>query len=276
MLKFCSLYSGSTGNSLLLQSDHTKFLIDAGVSAKKVVNGLSMVGVDITQVDGIIVTHEHSDHVQGLGTLSKKFDIPVYANSKTWDSMPTQRDKITEHNQKKFQNNEKFELGDLLLSPFDIPHDAANPCGFNIFYGDQKISIATDLGHITDTIMQQLEGSDFLMLESNYDPEVLKCCSYPYALKNRIAGPNGHLPNNLAGQTIAHLLPTGLKSVMLGHLSKENNFPELAYKTVLEELAIHHYGEKDVTIEVASRINPSQIITLQEEASVIRGEQIYA
>lgn len=190
MIKFCSLYSGSTGNSLFVESDNAKILIDSGVSAKKVVDGLSSIGVDIADVDAVLVTHEHSDHVQSLGTISKKFDIPVYANKKTWDAMPKQSDKIDSSNIKYFNNEENFEIGDFVIHPFSIPHDAANPCGFNFSCNKEKFSIATDLGHMTNNIMESLEGSSFLMLEANYDPEVLKCSRYPYLLKTRIAGPN--------------------------------------------------------------------------------------
>ena len=257
MLHFFSLYSGSTGNSLLLQSQNSCILIDSGVSAKKIVDGLEQVGVSISDINAILVTHEHSDHVQSLGTISKKFDIPVYANRNTWDAMPSQRDKIDEKNQKYFSTNDYFEVGDLIIHPFSIPHDAAEPCGFNVSYQKEKMSIATDIGHMTTDIMNALEGSKFLMLEANYEPEVLKCSRYPYLLKNRIAGPNGHLSNQLAGKTIAKLIGCGLEEVMLGHLSKENNFPELALKSVLEE--IHYAGSSDSSIDicVASRTAPT-------------------
>ena len=262
MLNFCSLYSGSTGNSLFLESDNTKILIDSGVSCKKIVDALDSINVDANDIDAILVTHEHSDHIQGLGTLSKKFNIPVYANKKTWDAMSSQKDKINNNNIKFFNNNEDFEIEDLKIHPFSIPHDAINPCGFNIFCDNKKISIATDIGHMTNNIISNLENSDFLLLESNYDPEVLKCCSYPYALKTRIAGPNGHLSNNLAGKTISYLINSGLKQVMLGHLSKESNFPELAYNTILEELSANNYSKDIVNLDVASRIAPSKIVNI--------------
>lgn len=262
MLNFCSLYSSSSGNSLFVQTENSNILVDAGVSAKKIVDGLKNINIDASDIDAILVTHEHSDHVQGLGTLSKKFDIPVYANKKTWDAMSTQRDKINDYNINFFNNNENFEIGDLIIHPFDIPHDAANPCGFNFICNNDKLSIATDLGHMTTSIIDCLENSKFLMLEANYDPEVLKCSKYPYLLKTRISGPNGHLSNNLAGKTICHLINSGLKNVMLGHLSKENNFPELAYSTVLEELAINNYDENVIGLSVASRDVPGELLNV--------------
>lgn len=260
MLNFFSLYSGSTGNSLLLKSKHSNILIDSGVSAKKVVDGLTHTGISVHDIDAILVTHEHTDHIQSLGTISRKYNIPVYANQKTWDAMKVQKDKIDDTNIKYFQTNEKFEIEDLVINSFSIPHDAADPCGFSFTSEKEKISIATDIGHMTTNIIDSLESSKFLMLESNYEPEVLKCSSYPYLLKTRIAGPNGHLSNQLAGKTIAKLIDSGLKEVMLGHLSKENNFPELAYKSVLEELTFAGYTDNDINIKVASRTEPTSML----------------
>ena len=262
MFKFCSLFSGSTGNSLLVETDNTKILVDAGESAKKIVSALSLIGVDISNIDAILVTHEHSDHVKSLGTLSKKYNIPVYANQNTWNAMPEQKQKVLEKNQNLFKVNEEFEVKDLIFRPFHIPHDAADPCGFNVFYKNNKISIATDLGHITPEIVNNLEKSSFILLESNYDPDILKYSKYPFALKQRIAGPNGHLSNNNSGEIISNLMRTGLTSVMLGHLSKENNFPELAYKTVVEEIISNHHDESDIRIQVAKRDGPSNVIDI--------------
>lgn len=262
MFKFCSLYSGSSGNSLFIETQNTKLLIDAGVSSKKIENALNDINIDPSTLDGILVTHEHIDHVQGLGTLSKKFDLPVFVNQETLDAMPKQKDKISEKNVKTFKISDRFEIGDLEIKPFSIPHDAANPCGFNIWKDNKKISIATDIGHITNPILKSLEESLFIMLEANYDPEVLRCSPYPFTLKSRIAGPTGHLPNEMAGKTISHLLKSGLKNAMLGHLSKQSNFPELAYKTVVDELISNNYNEDCISLSVASRDNHSKIITI--------------
>ena len=263
MLIFCSLYSGSSGNSLFIESKNTKLLVDAGVSCKKIETALNNILVDPSSIQGILVTHEHIDHVQALGTLSRKFDLPVFVTQETLDAMPKQRDKIPSKNIKIFKLNDKFEIGDLSIHPFAIPHDAANPCGFNIYKGNTKISIATDIGHMTNDILKNLEESLFVMLEANYDPEVLRLSSYPFSLKSRIAGPTGHLPNEMAGKTISHLLNSGLKTAMLGHLSKESNFPELAYQTVVDELISNHYDENSLSLSVASRDIPSKLINLE-------------
>ena len=262
MLKFCSLYSGSSGNSLFVQSNNTKIQIDCGTSAKKIETALDNIDIDITDIDAILVTHEHSDHIQGLGTISKKHDIPVFANCETWEAMENQRNKMTSNNIKTFENNTEFHIGNLQIVPFSTPHDAVNPCGFSICSGTKKISIATDLGHIDENIFSNIKDSKFMLLEANYEPEILKVSNYPYSLKQRIAGPHGHLSNIEAGKTISNLFGKELKEVMLGHLSKENNFPEMAYKTVTEELIHNNIDTNDIRISVASRFNPSKIITI--------------
>ena len=262
MLKFYSLFSGSSGNSSLIETDNCKILIDAGESAKKIVSALSLINVDISQINAILVTHEHSDHIKGLGTLSKKYNIPVYANLETWNAMPEQKNKILLDNQNTFVINKSFEIKDLTLNTFSIPHDAANPCGYNIFHKDKKISIATDLGHITPEVYHSLEKSSFILLESNYDPNILKYSKYPFYLKERISGPEGHLSNETAGNLISSLTKSGLKSVLLGHLSHENNFPELAYKTVAESLINNHIDESNISIQVAKRNEPSKFIDI--------------
>ena len=261
MLNFCSLYSGSSGNSLFVETQNTKLLIDAGVSSKKIEKALEDLEIEPSSLDGILITHEHSDHVQGLGTFSKKFDLPVFVNQETLDAMPKQKDKISSNNIKTFKIADKFSIGDLDIKPFSIPHDAANPCGFNIWNKDKKLSIATDIGHMTNNILKQLEESLFVMLEANYDPEVLRCSSYPFPLKTRIAGPTGHLSNEIAGKTISYLLKSGLKNAMLGHLSKESNFPELAYQTVVDELIGNScFNDGSLGLSVASRDSHSELL----------------
>ena len=216
MLKFCSIFSGSSGNCLFVNSNHTKILVDSGVSCKKVCEGLESIGTSITDIDAILVTHEHSDHVQSIGTVSQKYNIPVYANLETWNAMEKQRNKIAPSNIKIFENDTDFQLNDLTIHPFSTPHDAANPCGFNIHNGTKRLSIATDLGHMNNEIFSELCSSSFIFLESNYDPEILKVSKYPFMLKQRISGPHGHLSNSTAGKTISNLLlKKDLKEVML-------------------------------------------------------------
>lgn len=263
MLEFCSLYSGSSGNCLFVNSKNTKILVDCGTSCKKIIDGLQSINYSIEDIDAILITHEHSDHVQGLGIVSKKYNIPVYANIETWNAMEKQKSQIAPQNINVFKNDKDFILNDLCIHPFSIPHDAANPCGFNILNGKKKISIATDLGHVTDSLISNLEQSSFILLESNYEPELLKVSSYPYPLKRRIAGPNGHISNENAGEIISKLMTKNdLKQVMLGHLSKENNFPEMAYKTVAEQLMNNNQDLNRISISVASRSTPGKLIKI--------------
>ena len=225
MLKFCSIFSGSSGNCLFVNSNHTKILVDSGVSCKKVCEGLEAVGASITDIDAILVTHEHSDHVQSIGTVSQKFNIPVYANIETWNAMEKQRAKIDPSNICTFENDKDFKINDLTIHPFSTPHDAANPCGFNIHNGSKRLSIATDLGHMDNELISQLYNSSFVFLESNYDPEILKVSKYPFVLKQRISGPHGHLSNSTAGKTISNLLlKKDLKEVMLRSSEQRKQF----------------------------------------------------
>ena len=262
MFNFCSLYSGSSGNSLFVQTSNAKILVDAGESAKKITESLSHIDVDVRDLNAILVTHEHTDHTKGLSTLATKYHIPVFANRETWNAMSSQAEKIPKEQQYLYQPNKEIKIEDLSILPFQIPHDASNPCGFNIICGNQKISIATDLGHISKETLAHLEESIFLLLEANYDPNILKCSRYPYQLKKRIDSPIGHLSNELAGKTISYLSEHGLQTAMLGHLSKENNFPELAYKTVVDTLLENHCDETKVNLSVALRDTCSKIIHL--------------
>ena len=262
MLNFCSLYSGSSGNSLFVETEKTKLLIDCGVSGKKISEALNDLNTSIEEIDAILVTHEHLDHVQSLGMLSKKYDIPVFVNYETLEAMPKQKEKIDIKNQKLFCIGEEFKIGDLSINPFSIPHDAANPCGFNIYNNSKKLTIATDLGHMTNELLEYMKGSKFILLEANYEPELLQYAKYPYILKQRISGPKGHLPNEMAGKTISYLTKYDLKEVLLGHLSKESNMPEIAYQTVIEQLQNNNIDTNEIRVSVANRDKHSKLIKI--------------
>ena len=262
MLNFCSLYSGSSGNCLFIKANNTKILIDAGVSMKKIEVALKNFEVSITDIDAILITHEHIDHIQSVGNISKKYNIPIFATSKTLEASPKQNEMILDKNKKIITNNESFTIGDIKIHSFKIPHDAADPCGYSLSYKNDKISIATDIGHMTNDILKNIDGSKFILLESNYDPDVLKYTKYPFHLKSRIAGPYGHLSNKVAGQTINYLIKSGLKKAILGHLSKESNFPELAYQTVIDELIENGTNTDSFELSVASRNSPGKLITI--------------
>lgn len=257
MIKFCNLFSGSTGNCTYISSENTKILVDAGVSCAKISKALSELDSNLDEIDAILITHEHSDHTKGLATITKKYHIPVYTAEKTWKSMDSLN--IVETCKLFFTPNEEFEIGDFKILPFSIPHDAADPCGFTILAQSKKITLATDIGHLTKDIISHMEHSDILLLESNYDTETLKCGSYPYFLKERILGENGHLSNDNASKAISYLCKNGVNNIILGHLSKENNFPELAYQTALNEL---NAANLKCNLSVANRDCNDELLTL--------------
>ncbi len=263
MLKCCSLYSGSSGNSFFVQSENTKILIDAGVSCKKIETALKNgFNLCLSDIDAIFVTHEHIDHTKSLGLISSKYNLPVFATGGTWNVINEKENKISIENKKVFTVNKSFDFKDLRIFPFSTPHDAAEPCGFNIYNNNSKISIVTDLGYIDDTVFNNLKDSSFLMLESNYEPNILKLSSYPYNLKKRILSNQGHLSNNEASETISKLVDYGLKDVLLIHLSKENNVPEIAYQTALEKLKNANCPLDNISLTVAPRDMPSKIFNV--------------
>lgn len=259
-LQLCSIASGSSGNCIYLGTDDTKILIDCGLSGKRIAQGLNSIGINPQDIDAILVTHEHIDHINGVGVMSRRYDIPIYANSCTWKAMDKKIGEIKDKNIKVFDNLKPFDLGNIDIKPYSIPHDAANPVGYCFFSGGKKVALATDLGHVTDEIKSNLFDSDLLVLESNHDVEMLKMGSYPWPLKQRILGENGHLSNDTAGIIISELVENNVSKVILAHLSKENNFPELAYQTVFNILTERgiRVGE-DIHIGLTLRDRPSEV-----------------
>lgn len=229
-LKFCSLFSGSSGNCQFIKSDKTTILVDAGLSGKKIQQEMINIGEDPKKIDAIFITHEHIDHIQGAGILSRRFDIPIYANEKTWSAMSNIIGDVKSHNIKTICDD--VEVGDLFIQSFDISHDSAHPVGYNIFYKDKKISMVTDTGCVNQNIINSIKDSDLLLIESNHDEDMVLIGPYPWPLKRRVLGEFGHMSNDTAGDLITKAIKRGTEIVLLGHLSKENNFPELAYKTV--------------------------------------------
>ena len=193
MIKFCSLYSGSSGNAIFLSTDKVKILIDAGLSGKKIEKALVSIDENPSDLSAILVTHEHSDHIKGIGVLSRRYNVPLYANELTWSSMGDSIGNISMENIKYFETGEIFEICDLSIEPFPIPHDAGEPVGFNFYLGRRKITVATDIGHVDMELTGYMEGSDLLLLEANHDTEMLKVGPYPQWLKMRILGERGHL-----------------------------------------------------------------------------------
>lgn len=256
-LIFTPLFSGSSGNAILISSESTNILVDAGKTGKAVTSSLSELGVN--KIDAMLITHEHSDHVKAAGIISRKFDVPIFATHGTWNGMEQFLGKLKQENIKKFKTSDSFDIGDIHIKSFEISHDAEEPVGYSFFVGDKKATIATDTGYISDAIRENVVDSDILYIESNHDVNMLKYGSYPWYLKQRILSDSGHLSNDVTGQLLAEIYNEKLKHVILAHLSRENNFPELAYKTV--KLCLEDSGIRvgtDLKLDVAK---PDQITT---------------
>lgn len=263
MITFCSLFSGSSGNSIYLSSGNTNILIDCGVSGKRIASSLSSIGVDASDIDAILVTHEHRDHIHAVGIMSRRYNIPIYANARTWAAMENAIGKIEPYNKMYFDTYRKFSVGDISIQTFRVPHDAAEPVGYNFEIEKVKITLATDIGHVNQSLISNLEGSHLIMLESNHDVEMLKCGPYPYPLKQRILGERGHLSNEAAGELVAHLAERGTEHFILGHLSRENNFPQLAYQTAYNALQSRNiFAGQDVCLDVAERDKVGKVVCL--------------
>ncbi|MPW25278.1 MBL fold metallo-hydrolase [Alkalibaculum sp. M08DMB] len=261
-MKFCSLYSGSSGNCLFLEDNNTKILIDGGVSGKKIVENLKQIDVKPEEIDALLITHDHIDHTRGVGILSRRYNIPIYSNQGTWDIASKSLGKIAADNCIIFKSNNELCINGLSIMPFLIHHDAGEPVGFSITNGKQKIGIITDTGEVTEGILSNLQECDLVMIESNHDVQMLKVGRYPYYLKKRILSKIGHLSNEDAAEIILRLVNEGLNKVILAHLSEENNFPELAFETTSSLLTQNNIKvQKDVVLEVASRFNPSTLFS---------------
>lgn len=262
-MKFCSLYSGSSGNSLFVSNNSTKILIDAGLSGKRIQSAMDAIEEDPREIGGIMVTHEHSDHIHGVGVLSRRFDLPIYANEKTWAAMKKDLGKIAEHNVKIFDFEAPFIIQDLQIEAFKTSHDAADSAGFVISDGKSRLGIATDSGIITPEMRSALCGCDLVVLESNHDVSMLEAGSYPFYLKQRIKSDFGHLSNETAGDLALALVQEGTRQLVLAHLSQENNYPLLAYETTARILTASGVVlDGDVKLSVAERSCVSEAINL--------------
>ncbi len=256
MLNFCSLFSSSSANSLLVYDETTKILIDCGSSLKRTSAALLGLKIDIKDIDGILVTHEHSDHTSGLATISNKHNIPVYVNSLTYNELPN-CDKL---NNIVTINYGEFDIGSLHITSFKTPHDGISPSGYTIKSGNSKITVATDLGHIDRGILNYFEGSDFVFIESNHDLDMLKNGPYPYPLKRRILSDFGHLSNKSCSELVCYLAGRGIKKFMLGHLSDSNNTPKIAFDETSNALKFN--GLNIDSLSVAPKDDISEIISI--------------
>lgn len=265
-MRLCSIASGSSGNCIYVGSDNAHVLVDAGISGKRITQGLNSLDLTGEDIDGILVTHEHSDHIQGLGVIARKYHIPIYATGGTVDAMSRMRSlgKMPDGIFREIREDEPFVIKDMTINPFTISHDAVQPVGYRLECGEQSVGIATDLGKYNDYIIGHLQNLDALLLEANHDIRMLQVGKYPYYLKQRILGDRGHLSNENAGRLLCRLLHDNLKAVFLGHLSRENNYEELAYETVCSEVTLgdNPYKSRDFRIQVAKRDCISDVITV--------------
>lgn len=264
-MRMCSIASGSSGNCIYVGSDHTHLLVDTGISKKRIDAGLKELEIKGEELSGILVTHEHSDHIQGLGVFSRKYEIPIYASPGTIEGIKSYSGlgKMPEGLLHPIQIDQKFSLGDITIDPFAISHDANEPTGYRMECGGKSAAVVTDLGIYTDYVVNKLQNLDAVLLEANHDIHMLEVGAYPYYLKQRILGDKGHLSNELSGRLLCDILHDNLKHIILGHLSKENNYVRLAYETVKLEVTLgdNVYKGEELDMTVAKRDEISEIFT---------------
>ncbi len=260
-VKLCLLASGSGGNSMYLESRSTAVLIDQGLSHKMLLERMALRGLDSEKISALFISHEHDDHISGAGITARKLGIPVYGTPGTLNSQKSQ--------QRIFNGSEKLvliesgvilKLGALEIQPYSISHDAVDPVQYVISSGRKKVVIATDLGFASTLVCQRLQGCDLLVLESNYDNEMLKKGTYPWPLKQRIMSKKGHLSNRNASELIFNITKNGKPKIVLAHLSEENNLPERAEQTVRE--LFEKFDKKLGHLVIASQREPTPVINV--------------
>ena len=264
MLELCAIASGSSGNCICVGSDNTHLLIDAGISGKRIENGLNEIDLKTSEMQGILITHEHMDHIAGLGVLARRYGIPIFATEKTINAILNTKS-VGQIDRDLFQvikPGKRFSIGELMINPISISHDAADPVAYKVIHQDKTIAVVTDLGTYNQAIVDELQGLDALLLEANHDIKMLQTGAYPYPLKRRIMGDRGHLSNERSGQLLCELLHDHFGTVVLGHLSKENNYEELAYEAVRLEVTMgdNPYKADDFPMYVAKRDSVSPMI----------------
>jgi len=258
-MRLCVLASGSKGNCIYVGSRNTSILIDAGISGKATVERLNMVGIDPQTVKAICLTHEHDDHKSAVGILHRKLGVELYANDGTVEAVSNHK-KYAGLPWNIFSTGQTFQIGDLELLPFRVPHDSYDPVGFVISNGTFRVGVVTDMGIVTDQIRDRLRNCSALVIEANHDEELLKASDRPWALKQRIAGRQGHLSNSSAGELVAEVAGNKLRTVLLAHLSSDCNVPDLALRTV--QAILHRAGRQDIDVQLTYAERPSSMIVV--------------
>lgn len=258
------LFSGSSGNAILVSSADTLVLVDAGMNCKKIVEALNIVRINPFDLSAILITHDHSDHISGLDVFTRKFSIPIYATKDTWSGIHAAEKKPHLPSlDNEVIPEEEFMIGNLGIVAFSTPHDTSGSCGYCFSTKSHKAAIATDIGYMTPTIFEHLRGCEGILLEANYDKDMLWNGEYPYYLKKRIDGNYGHLCNDDCASTIAALCKAGTRHFILGHLSKENNLPQVAERTVVRALQDEELvRDRDFTLRIANRYVPTEPLVL--------------
>lgn len=256
-MKFCVLGSGSRGNCTYIEAGKTRLLLDAGFSGKEIARRLALIHCDPEQLTALIVTHEHGDHVAGVGVLSRRFKLPVYANPGTHHAAEKKVGKL--YALREFLTGEPFELEGLGIHPFAISHDTADPVGFVVDNGERALGYCTDTGRLTKLMAHQLGKCHGLILEANHDPQMLKEGPYPLPLKQRVQSNKGHLANEEAASFACELVGGCLRTLVLAHLSETNNHPDLA-RRAMEQKLVNHPARPELI--VATQSNPGPVVTL--------------
>lgn len=259
MIEFCSLASGSSGNCLYVETPNVAVLVDCGISGKKVTDTLNEIGKTQDKIKAVLVTHDHSDHISGVGIISRKFKIPVYASTPTMKSILSSDSRIDNYT---IIDKEDFCIDDLQITVVRTSHDSPHSCGYIFRHENTKIAVMTDLGYVTNEIVEKCSGCDFAFIESNYDLQMLMYGGYPMETKRRIASEIGHLSNDDCGKFACSLANYGTKRFMLGHISSNNNMTTIAYNTVRDCLVFMGYEEKDFSLDIATKYEHSKVITV--------------
>ena len=259
----CPLFSGSKGNATFIATDDTAILVDAGMSARSVGDALKRISAGYENINAVLITHEHIDHIRAISVISRRFDIPIYANEDTWKAILSMKsfNDIPIKNRILFDGD--FYVGSIAVSPFKISHDAANPVGYSLFSKSKKAVVMTDTGYFTKSAMSATKGADACIIESNHDVHMLENGPYPVRLKNRILGRQGHLSNNDSADALSSIIESGCRNFTLAHLSQDNNTPEAALDAA--SAAATKLGAKvgkDVNIYVAPQFGPGDAIII--------------
>lgn len=252
-MRFCPVFSGSSGNMLFVEGGGARVLIDCGFAGSAAAKAMDSIGAPLSSIDALLVTHDHSDHTKGVGVLCRKHHIPVYANEGTFRAMSAAVGKLPGELVRVFESGRDFFIRELNVLSIPIPHDAAEPVGFALSAGGKRVTVLTDIGHFNERLLSCAAGSSLVMLEANHDVDMLSVGAYPYPLKRRILGEYGHLSNDSCAAALIKLYSTGVRRAVLGHLSEHNNYEQLALETVRQALRAADIPDEDFELSIAHR-----------------------